>query len=484
LTKWIVYHLSAQFPGPTAPRDFVTLLLTSDDGLSHASVPHDGGERTDGKIPRHYMVVSIPVDHPDAPIQDGLVRGKYESVEMIREIPVDGSISKSMPDLSKPIETDKNGFAEFRGSDAKSEEINISHPEETTDANPVEWIMITRSDPGGGIPKFMVERGTPSSIAGDAVKFIDWATSQEDYPSDDDEVETIIELNDNMQNPSMVPLGRSKSDGSTFEPSRATDTGVISALTNIVRGGLENYAPESLQDGLAKLLPNTLPNAANEDDHDDSSTEVSSLASYASAEQFVTAPEGIPSYMHSEDITSSSSSIVDRKSVDHASIDSGATSVDSKTRLEKRLAKIEDQRKKLESDLAKSRAHDEVKTQEQRDREAKDTQKTRDRLEREKKRREEKYTKEMQKLDRKKAAEERKAEEKRKKAEEADAVSNMKRQRDQSRRMAEVLRKESKVLRERVGELQKENTLLVQRVVKLDGGKELLKDIREELGST
>jgi hypothetical protein len=62
------------------------------------------------------------------------------------------------------------------------------------EANPVEWIMITRSDPGGGIPRFMVERGTPGSIVADAYKFLNWATQQDmpvaqttiqpDFPTD------------------------------------------------------------------------------------------------------------------------------------------------------------------------------------------------------------------------------------------------------------------------------------------------------------
>jgi flagellar biosynthesis GTPase FlhF len=438
------------------------------------------------------MVVSIPVDHPDAPVQGGLVRGQYESVEMIREIPVAKSKSNSTSNLTSIMETDKKqrdrgstiGSVESRGSDAKDEEVDNRDQDETTDANPVEWIMITRSDPGGGIPKFMVERGTPSSIAGDAVRFIDWVTSQEDLPSDEDETEAILDLKDDIEETATIPLDRRRSDSFTFEPSRATDTGVIAALTSVVREGLDNYAPESLQNSLSTLLPNALPTASNEGDHDDSSTEVSSLDSFASAEQFTTAPEPIPDNVRHEDVTSSSSSMLDHKSLDRVSLDSGKTSTDSKTRLDKRLAKFEEQRKKLEADLAKSHSRGNEKLKEQRYREEKDVQKARERAEREKKRREEKYTKEMQKLERKKEAEERKAEEKRKKAEDADMLSNMKRQRDQSRRMAEVLRKENEVLRERLGELQRENTLLVQRVVKLEGGKELLRDIREELGST
>ena len=38
----------------------------------------------------------------------------------------------------------------------------------------VEWLMVTRSDPGGSVPRFMIERGTPPGIAGDANKFLQW----------------------------------------------------------------------------------------------------------------------------------------------------------------------------------------------------------------------------------------------------------------------------------------------------------------------
>ena len=92
-----VYQLSAQFPGPVAPREFITCLLTSDTALSDTCVAQVGDSK---RIPRHYMVVSIPVEHPDAPQNGGLVRGHYESVEMIREIPLHSAASKSTPDLS------------------------------------------------------------------------------------------------------------------------------------------------------------------------------------------------------------------------------------------------------------------------------------------------------------------------------------------------------------------------------------------------
>ena len=85
-----VYQLSAQFPGPVAPRDFTTLLLTTDDGLSDKSAAElrSGGGK---HVPRHYMIVSKPVVHTDGPQRSGFVRGTYESVELIREIPLNPS---------------------------------------------------------------------------------------------------------------------------------------------------------------------------------------------------------------------------------------------------------------------------------------------------------------------------------------------------------------------------------------------------------
>jgi Protein of unknown function (DUF3074) len=473
----LVYYLSAQFPGPTAPRDFVTLLCTTEDGLSDASVPHDGPIKQGAQIPRHYMVVSIPVDHPEAPVQSPFVRGHYESVEMIREIPITPkSMTRSTANLLSPSDNGKKqrergntiGFAESRGVSAKGEDIDKPDDERITNALPVEWIMITRSDPGGGIPRFMVERGTPSSIAADAVKFVDWATSQDDFPSDEDETEALIDANTNTEiteRANRVSIDRRRSDGSTFEPSRASDTGVIAALTSAVGTGFRNYTPESLQDGISSMLPR--PTTLAEECED--SSDVSSIDSFASAEQFTT-PEGsfrspetasLASDHLRAGVTSSSSSMIDKKSQEQ-------TTSDNQSQLEKRLSRIEADRKKVESDMVKSRKRDEERLKSQQSKEEREAKKAQERLEREKKKREEKYAKEIRKLEQKKAAEERKAEERRIK---------------QDRRVAELWRLECDVLRERVGELQRENTLIVQKVAKLEGGKELLRQVREEMSS-
>ena len=48
-----------------------------------------------------------------------------------------------------------------------------SRPREVRDY-PIEWIMLSRSDPGGNVPRWMVERGSPFSIVKDAEKFLKW----------------------------------------------------------------------------------------------------------------------------------------------------------------------------------------------------------------------------------------------------------------------------------------------------------------------
>ena len=49
----------------------------------------------DKEIPRHFMVVSKPCIHPDCPERDGFIRGQYQSVEFIREIPIKKPAKKS-----------------------------------------------------------------------------------------------------------------------------------------------------------------------------------------------------------------------------------------------------------------------------------------------------------------------------------------------------------------------------------------------------
>lgn len=92
-----VNHLFAQFPGPTAPRDFVTASLTSSTHLDEiaGSVPSAADPPETGGPPspqRQFTMISRPVqDHPECVEREGYVRGQFESVEFIRELPGRGS---------------------------------------------------------------------------------------------------------------------------------------------------------------------------------------------------------------------------------------------------------------------------------------------------------------------------------------------------------------------------------------------------------
>ncbi|OBT49543.1 hypothetical protein VE04_10166, partial [Pseudogymnoascus sp. 24MN13] len=184
-------------------------------------------ERREEGGPRQFMIVSKPCIHPQTPVRDGFIRGQYQSVEFIREVPVLPTPTKSasMNDLTaagQPAKSRKRAESQAsslnrsavlrnansshpgpcpapahtptrtpsedrrqrshtiscagsRGVDAKGEYHDI--PADDPERNRVEWIMLTRSDPGGSVPRFMVERGTPGSIVADAAKFLNWACS-------------------------------------------------------------------------------------------------------------------------------------------------------------------------------------------------------------------------------------------------------------------------------------------------------------------
>ncbi|WWC65782.1 uncharacterized protein I303_108404 [Kwoniella dejecticola CBS 10117] len=115
-----VWRLTFKTPPPTNPRTFLVLLLSRELN----SGPK--GERS-------FMNISIPFEHPDCPPkannEKSRVRGKYVSVERVREV---------------------NGGAE------------------------VEWRMATSSDAGGNIPRFVTNGSLPNSIAEDVPSFLGW----------------------------------------------------------------------------------------------------------------------------------------------------------------------------------------------------------------------------------------------------------------------------------------------------------------------
>lgn len=238
-----VYHVSAQFPKPTAPRDFVAMIITSECGL------RVGGTKQPG---RSWIMISKPCEHPGVPHKDGYIRGEYESVEMIREIPNrsrgSGSTSSGSSDRTRKEKDTGNGPVETKDTrpDALGEDNRVLDDEDD-EMNPVEWIMVTRSDPGGNIPRWMVDKGTPKSVGADAAKFVDWAV-QDDQPKT--QVESLrdaaveaapsIEVkSDSGQNED------EQSDSEYYSDTDQSHHGLIASVTGLLNTGLERFAPQA-----------------------------------------------------------------------------------------------------------------------------------------------------------------------------------------------------------------------------------------------
>ncbi|KAL3495441.1 hypothetical protein BJX62DRAFT_185279 [Aspergillus germanicus] len=221
-----VYHVSAQFPRPTTARDFVTMIITWERSWSVASE----GEGK-GRAGRSWMMVSRPCVHPDVPEVQEYIRGEYESVEMIREILVDRDEREGSSGTSSGEGSSSNGTDKERAED---------------ESNPVEWIMVTRSDPGGTIPRWMVEKGTPKSICSDAAKFLDWASQP---ASGTKQRERASTSKSEISQPATADAEESESsDSDLSEYDQEEHHGLIASVGQILHAGLERYAPQAVLD--------------------------------------------------------------------------------------------------------------------------------------------------------------------------------------------------------------------------------------------
>ena len=466
-----VYQLSAQMPSPVTPREFLTLFMSTEDGLTEKSGAdaHDGSKH----VPRSFMIVSRPLDHPDVPQRSSFVRGQYESVELIREIPLHVSPSKSTLALDSALTSD-NG------------EID---PE----LNPVEWIMVTRSDPAGGVPRFLVDRGTPGAMIADVSKFLNWACAQEEIPDRDDDIEKQQHMSQQNAEDAGMTDGSSRADGSSrelgsgaapvLEKENAAPTaaapiatpqtaqpGIVSNLTSTLEAGVNSYAPTPV----ANFVQNQLHPEPTAEDLSDSDSDSSSTDSFLSAEEMnrmVTAPEDLPGQ------STENLSMVSRTS-------SSEVSRSEKKKLshhEREVLKITQQREKLDQKLAQKRAAQESKLKQSQEKEESEQIKARERQEKEMQKAEERHKREIEKLEARREKELKKAEERRKKRSDQDKLSLVARERDDFRSQTDLLRKENDLLRDQVETLQRENTALASRLGKL-GGAEALKSVQDEIG--
>ncbi|KAJ9652950.1 hypothetical protein H2198_007818 [Neophaeococcomyces mojaviensis] len=476
-----VYRLSAQFPGPTAARDFVTLLITSDKAMK---VDEQNTKDSAGPLrPRHYMIISRPCDHPKTQPRNGFVRGSYESVEFIREVPRKLKASQSSIDLSnQPQHPADSHVGRHRAATAgQSHKVDNSNQQEPYDPedNPVEWLMITRSDPGGGIPRFLVERGTPSSICADAVKFVDWACSNdEELPQSQSEGNlnapepTRRGSHQSWRSRSLVGVVESEQaqlhgeDTQPTAPTTLPDQTQAGSTTEQHDGmfGTVSDAAASLKPYTPQVILNHLPGTNAEMDTSEQrqvapENQARPSISHNDNKSFVSTT----SFASAEDHWSSSSS--DDHNGEATSLESLAINspTQSKEHLhhEKEMQKLNHRKQALHEKFAVTQSkYDEARSR-QAEKDSELSSKASEKHERELKKHEEKFQKELRKIEQKQEKERRKLAHRQRKQIEKDEKAKLTRERDEARKELDIIKKEAESLKKIVAELQKENTSLV-----------------------
>ena len=437
----------------------MTLLLTSESSA----------KPTSGSPPlRQFVIVSKPCQHPECPPRQGIIRGVYESVEIIREVPIDNPANKrslSSADLGRDESRRRSGAPASDSESTAKEDVPVA----------VEWLMVTRSDPGGSVPRFLIEKGTPPGIVGDAGKFLKWVTAKASQgfvePSNEEGTTNDAELPelDREKTPQLPPRPSTTRMDRRDEPPGQGDEDVPSSngLYGIIAGAIA--AASSIASGL--LLPfgsfsdagsnvedssSDIPTIAEEhDDHDDhdhdhdsAASETSSILSFASApERSVTAENKTPESIgetHSETSRSNLS-----------------------TQQEKELKKLQERQRKLDEKVAKLQERRNNKLQGEKEKDAATIAKIREKHEREVAKKEEKYRRELKKIEEKREQEQRKAEERRRKAAEKEEKANLAMELEKAKAERDLARKQVEILDSQVAELQAQNTMLVRKLGKL-----------------
>ncbi|KAM3435239.1 hypothetical protein MY4824_004964 [Beauveria thailandica] len=466
-----VFQLSAQFPGPTSPRDFITLLLTSD--LSHKAENQVGGLR-------QYIIVSKPCNHSQCPPRQGIIRGQYESVEIVREVHLEPSMAKrSMSAVDLAVDDDRRA----------SSDIKMSNSERLQDARPVavEWLMVTRSDPGGSVPRFLIEKGTPPGIVGDAGKFLKWTTAGSRRGWDESVTASITktpadEVNgaeesapaaatETYTNTTSTTNHLSRSD-STFQSHDGDDnsvpssngiygiiTGIFGIASSVVANGLGlNYA--SSEESIS-----TAP-AITVQEHEDEGTESdsSSTRSFLSAleKRLSREPRANNDGSQSEDSKSTTTN-------PNASASAAGAPAPIGPAGEKELRKLQERRRKIDDKMVLMQSRLQSKSQGDRAKDEASLAKLREKLDREAAKQEQKYRRELQKLEDKREHEARKAEQRRRKAAEKEEKSSMALELERVRAELDLARQTGRILEGQVRELQAQNTQLVAKLGKMGG---------------
>lgn len=378
---------------------------------------------------------------------------------------------------------------------------------EDADSNLIEWIMVTRSDPGGGIPRFMVERGTPGSIVADVPKFIEWAIHRNDEEGDADEADEdreVAEANGDIIDPAAALASEPNlplKDGNSPE-----QTGAFSKSTTDVRpppAGRQPFGVQQNTEGNSSLL-GSLTSAigstvggylpyfgGNELEHhnpgsgqDDSYDSDSSSSSNDTDGTFASAPDGDHDQQHKSNFAADGTSI---RSTD-SDIDLTKRPLNS---AEKELQKLKKQRIELDQKMQRSREAEDKKSKEAESKEESEMRKAQEKVEKDRKKQEEKYQKDVRHLEDKRRKQERKAdeqrqkderraEERKKKALEKDALVKSTRERDEARAALKIAEGERDAMVKQIEDLQKENTLLIQKMGASESGMSVVQQVKSE----
>ncbi|RYP64050.1 hypothetical protein DL770_009259 [Monosporascus sp. CRB-9-2] len=518
--KLEVYQLSAQFPGPTTPREFVTMLLTTDCALD-TSMP--GGR---GKSERYFMVVSKPCVHPECVLQPGFIRGSYESVEVIREIRCEPKIDplrKVQSSIDLPAD-EANAIARnhehvvrsthhSRAEDAAETSTDgrqcgktvaiagAEGSEQQADAEyetKIEWLMVTRSDPGGSVPRFMVEKGTPGGIAGDADKFLKWVDtkSMKDLTQPEEEVVgTEAEAGPPEWRESTQP-SKSESEGTSNNTRDQAGAKAVDKYNAGSESPAEEEGPPAVPGiygmianaigAAASVLPNPFGSTQGGDNSPESSPSIKDDDDddKSSIHTFLTVQENLAEDGQPDGQLSRANSNGEEQSTNSSNESTTTHSFNGSSLREKELRKLEERKRKLEDRLKRSqnkalskRNHEGASND--------DLAKLREKHEREVLKHKEKFEREMQKLEAKRINEERKAEERRRKQAEREEKNTLSKELEKVRAERDVARKQIEVLKEQIGELQGQNTMLVARLgregITLEGGMaDMFSDLRKK----
>jgi hypothetical protein len=481
-----VYLLSAQFPGPTTPRDFVTLLLSS------AGEEDEGKVKTKKRAPRQFMVVSKPCIHPECEPRSGFIRGQYESVEIIREVPIDKPLRRTRSSIDISTEeagplreeteqlareailrsaqkvaeaTEKKKTRRGRGQsisasfDARSE-VGLVEEEEEEQEVAVEWLMVTRSDPGGSVPRFMVEKGTPSGIVSDAGKLLKWLDSKsaKDFVGEDDndfkEEAIAAEEAEGRRKENQKPSGQVGSPSKNLVP----DDGAQDA--NIAPSGFYGMIAGALGAAGSIVISHLPNNPLGSTKATDSEPDAESDSDASSFHSFDSVIESAPG----QDATSVEAPTPDMSSLHSVKSTESKPASLAPTQSEKELKKLEDRRRKIQEKITKMQERASARQGQDKEKDLQALQKLKEKHERDMAKQEERYQRELQKLEQKRQQEQKKAEERRKKQIEREEKANVSLELERVKSERDVALKQIEVLKEQIGALQSQNTQLVAKL--------------------